>query len=68
MGKPIEGASVLYDHSGTITDLDGIFYINSNIGTQIRVQHIGYKTKVIIADSDFIDKQNVYKTVLNTNI
>ena len=54
-GNPIPGVSITYDNTGTTTDLDGVFYINSKAEIEIRVQHIGYKTEILIMDSDFMD-------------
>ena len=49
-GQPLSDASVIVngDNSGTRTDADGRFSINTTIGKSVVFSFIGYKSKVIL--------------------
>jgi TonB dependent receptor-like, beta-barrel/FecR, C-terminal/CarboxypepD_reg-like domain/TonB-dependent Receptor Plug Domain len=54
---PLSGATIIYNNRGLITDEDGIFNIKSiKAGSLIRVQYLGFKTKIISAKSLFNNK------------
>ena len=53
-GEPIQGVTILYNNTGASTDLDGAFYINSEVGTKLKIYHIGYTPRVLIANNDFL--------------
>lgn len=48
-GEPVIGANVTLVGSkqGTITDIDGNFFVNANPGSKIKISFIGYKDKVV---------------------
>jgi len=52
-GQPLSGASVIVsgDNSGTRTDADGRFSINTAIGKSVVISFIGYQSKVVLVNT-----------------
>ena len=48
-GEPIPGATVIVEGTniGTVTDIDGNFNINAEVGNVIQISFIGYETQQI---------------------
>jgi len=58
-GVPIIGAIVKGTSSGTVTDINGMFSIDTDINSQIQVSYIGYTSQVIK-----IDDKSIYNLTL----
>jgi len=66
--KPIPGVTVEYDDTGTTTDLNGFFYINSRIGNELNISHIGYNSRVLIIDKEFLNITLKFSPILQNTI
>lgn len=53
-GEPVIGANVVAQGTsvGTITDIDGVFRLNVNPGTKLKISFIGYTDQTVIAKND----------------
>lgn len=60
--EPIIGASILEKGTtnGTITDFDGIFHLNTEVGRTITISYVGYRSQ----DVKITDKQDYYNITL----
>ena len=56
--KPIEGVNVTSGGIGTSTDKKGKFYLNVQVGTLLRITHVGYKLKTSPALDNMIIKMS----------
>ena len=56
-GEPIIGANVVVKGTtnGTITDFDGNFQLNANVGDIIQVSFIGYTSQELPATAEFMN-------------
>lgn len=53
-GEPVIGANVVAQGTsvGTITDIDGVFRLNVNPGTKLKISFIGYSDQTVTAKND----------------
>ncbi|MFQ6607256.1 MAG: TonB-dependent receptor [Fidelibacterota bacterium] len=58
-GEAISGVNVISGEIGTSSDDDGYFVLNIPIGSNLTIQHIGYKTVNVTADEEMIIKLSV---------
>ncbi|WP_067151588.1 SusC/RagA family TonB-linked outer membrane protein [Pseudotamlana agarivorans] len=67
-GIPLYGASILLKGTiqGASTDFDGKFSIEAKIGQTLQISYMGYETKEVVIDSEFLTiTLNLSNAVLN---
>lgn len=63
-GEAIIGANIIINgtNSGTITDLNGTFKIDAQIGSQLRISYLGYESQIVN-----VSLSKILKIILNPN-